>query len=160
MRNIRFPILLFLIFTLCIVPAFGADLHFVKPSPKDKCAVCGMFVTKFPDWTAEIIYRDGTYSVFDGPKDMFKYMNDMKTYAPGRHQADIAVLYVTDYYAVSPIDGFKAFYVTGSNVYGPMGPEFIVFQHEADARVFMQDHKGKRMLRFRDITPEIIREME
>ncbi len=160
MQNLKKNSFLFVILTLLSTPVYGAETQFVQPSPKDKCAVCGMFVTKFPDWTAEIIYRDGTYSVFDGPKDMFKYMNDMKTYAPGRHQADVVALYVTDYYSVLPIDGFQALYVMGSDVYGPMGTEFIVFQHEKDARVFMKDHQGKRILRFRDITPEIIKAIE
>jgi nitrous oxide reductase accessory protein NosL len=81
----------------------------------------------------------------------------MKTYAPSRHQSDIAALYVTDYYAVSQIDGFKAFYVAGSDVKGPMGTEFVAFQRETDAREFMKDHQGKRILRFRDMTPDIIR---
>ena len=28
-----------------------------KPGPKDKCPVCGMFVAKYPDWTAAVRFR-------------------------------------------------------------------------------------------------------
>jgi nitrous oxide reductase accessory protein NosL len=149
-----------IVLTLFAAPAFGAERQFVQPSSKDKCAVCGMFVAKYANWTAEIAYRDGATVFFDGPKDLFKYLTGMKTYAPSRRREDIAALYVTDYYAVSPFDGFKAFYVTGSDVNGPMGSEFIAFQHEADAREFMKDHQGKRTLRFRDMTPEVVKALE
>jgi len=152
--------ILFVLLTLSIAPVFGAEQQFVQPSSKDKCAVCGMFVAKYKDWTAEIAYRDGTYVFFDGPKDLFRYITGMRTYAPGRGREDIAALYVTDYYAVSPFDGYKALFVTGSDVNGPMGPEFIAFQNEADAREFMKDHQGKRILRFRDITPEVVKALE
>jgi copper chaperone NosL len=150
----------FVALILFIAPAYGAERQFVQPSSKDKCAVCGMFTAKYANWTAEIAYRDGAYMFFDGPKDMFKYITDMKTYAPARHREDIAALYVTDYYAVSPVDGFKAIYVMGSDVNGPMGSEFIAFRHEADASEFMKDHQGKRILRFQDITPEVVKALE
>jgi nitrous oxide reductase accessory protein NosL len=157
---VKISALLFVVLTLFISPVSGAERQFVRPSSKDKCAVCGMFVAKYADWTAEMAYHDGTYVYFDGPKDLFKYLAGMKTYAPARNPGDIAALYVTDYYAVSPFDGFKAFYVMGSDVNGPMGPEFIAFQDVADAREFMKDHRGKRILRFRDITPEVVKTLE
>ncbi|HUI45711.1 MAG TPA: nitrous oxide reductase accessory protein NosL [Nitrospirota bacterium] len=133
---------------------------FVKPSDRDRCPVCGMFVSGFPEWNAEIIYRDGTYRVFDGPKDMFKYLADLKKYEPSRQREDIVSIYVTDYYSVHPIDADRAFFVTGSNIYGPMGNEFVSFEKETDAKDFMKDHAGKRILRFHDVTPKILGEFE
>jgi nitrous oxide reductase accessory protein NosL len=132
----------------------------VKPTAKDKCPVCGMFVTKYPDSLAEVIYRDGAYAVFDGVKDMFKYLFNLKAYAPSRRAADIDALYVTDYYSLTLIDGKAAWYVLGSDVYGPMGHELIPFGSEKEAREFMADHKGKRLLRFADITPDIVQGLE
>ena len=141
-------------------PAVAGVKAFVKPSARDKCPVCGMFAAKFPDWTAEIIYRDGTYRVFDGPKDMFKYLADLKKYESSRRREDILSIYVSDYYSVHPIDAYKAFFVIGSNVYGPMGNEFVYFEKETNALVFMKDHAGKRILRFQDVTPKFLREFE
>ncbi len=53
--------------------ASADSAEFIKPSPKDKCPVCGMFVVKYPDFVGEIVFKDGSYAVFDGAKDMFKY---------------------------------------------------------------------------------------
>ena len=132
----------------------------VKPSPKDKCPVCGMFVAKYPDFLAEILFKDGSSAFFDGAKDMFKYYFHLEKYHPSRKRSDIDSIYVTDYYNLTLIDGTHAYYVVGSDVYGPMGRELIPFDKEADAREFMKDHKGKLLLRFREITFETVKGLD
>ena|SRR4030043_1101854 len=132
----------------------------IKPSPKDKCPVCGMFVAKYPDFLAEILFKDGSYAVFDGTKDMFKYYFNLKKYNPKKRVEDIDSVYVTDYYNLALIDGYQAFYVTGSDVYGPMGKELIPLEKEDDAKEFMKDHKGQSILKFKDITYEIIKGLD
>ncbi len=119
-----------------------------------------MFVAKYPDWTAQAVYRDGAYAVFDGAKDLFKYLFSLRTYAPGRAAADIERLYVTDYYSLTYIDGRRALYVLGSDVLGPMGRELIPFGSEAEAREFMRDHKGKQVVRFGEVTAETIKALD
>jgi nitrous oxide reductase accessory protein NosL len=132
----------------------------IAPRPADKCPVCGMFVTKYPDWIAQAIYRDGSYAVFDGAKDLFKYLLNPRTYAPTKQAADVAALYVTDYYSLTLIDGRTAWYVIGSDVLGPMGRELIPLAAEKEARQFMIDHKGKRLLRFAEVTAEILKGLD
>ena len=129
----------------------------VTVSKTDKCPVCGMFVAKYPDFVAQIIFTDGSYAVFDGTKDMFKYYFDLKKYAPSKNVSDIAVIYVTDYYGMTLVDGRKTWYVVGSDVYGPMGTELIPFEQKNDAEVFMKDHAGKNMFRFDEVTAELIK---
>ncbi len=145
---------------LAIPVARGGAAGAVTPKPMDKCPVCGMFVAKYPDWTAQAIYRDGSYAVFDGVKDLFKYLFNLRTYAPGRAAADIEHLYVTDYYSLTYIDGKEAFYVLGSDVLGPMGREVIPFAKETEAREFVKDHKGKQLLRFGDVTAAAIKALD
>ena len=132
----------------------------VVPKPADKCLVCGMFVAKYPDFLAQVIYTDGTYALFDGAKDLFKYLFALDTYAAGRNRADIASVYVTDYYSLLPVDGRTAWYVVGSDVFGPMGRELIPFAREAEAREFLQDHAGTGLLRFDTVTPAIIGKLD
>jgi nitrous oxide reductase accessory protein NosL len=132
----------------------------IAPKPADKCPVCGMFVTKYPDWIAQAIYRDGSYAVFDGPKDLFKYLLNPRTYAPTKQAAEVAALYVTDYYSLTLIDGRTAWYVIGSDVLGPMGRELIPLAAEKEARQFMIDHKGKRMLRFAEVTADVLKGLD
>ena len=43
-----------------------------KPGAKDLWPVCGMLVSKYPNWVATIVYKDGHAHHFDGAKDMFK----------------------------------------------------------------------------------------
>jgi copper chaperone NosL len=132
----------------------------VKPSNRDKCPVCGMFVAKYPDFLARIVFRDGSCAFFDGAKDMFKYYRNMKKYAPSKTMEDIVSIYVTDYYTLEPIDALKAHYVVGSDVTGPMGRELIPFEKEDDAAEFMKDHGGKRRLGFDEVSPELIRSLD
>ncbi len=131
-----------------------------KPVAKDKCPVCGMFVTKYPDWTALVLFKDGSHAFFDGPKDMFKYILDLKLYNPSKTAADVNDAWVMDYYTVLPIHAKKAWYVMGSHVFGPMGNELIPFSNESDAKEFTKDHMGKKILRFPDVTLDIVKALE
>jgi copper chaperone NosL len=131
-----------------------------KPSARDKCPVCGMFVAKYPDWTTAVLFRDGSRAFFDGVKDMFKYYFDVKRYAPLKNLSDIASFRVMAYYALRSMDGREAYYVIGSDVFGPMGKELIPFEKQSDAKEFLKDHKGKGILRFTEVTPQIIRGLD
>lgn len=135
---------------------FAADMKPRKPGPGDKCPVCGMFVSKYSDFAAQIQFRDGTVAFFDGPKDLFAYYQGLSRYNPKEKQSDVAAVFVTSYYNLTPIDGFSAWYVAGSDVYGPMGRELIPFAKESEAREFSRDHNGKAVLRFRVITPAVV----
>lgn len=122
-----------------------------KPGPKDLCPVCGMLVSKYPNWVATIVYKDGHAHHFDGAKDLFKFWFDPPKYA-ARHSRDmIASIWVTDYYGLQKIDARKAFYVIGSDVLGPMGHEFVPLASQADAEDFIKEHKGVRLLTFEQV---------
>ena len=144
---ITFSVLLFL-----AVAATAEEKGPIKPSAEEKCPVCGMFVAKYPDWVGEIIFNDGSVAFFDGAKDLFKYYFNLKKYNPKKNAADIGAIYVTEYYNMKLINAHDALYVIGSDVYGPMGRELIPFETIEDAEVFMKDHKGKRILKFKEIS--------
>lgn len=131
-----------------------------KPGPKDKCPVCGMFVAKYPDFVAHLVFKDGSEAFFDGVKDMMKYYFDLAKYNPAKKTSDIAAIYVTDYYTLKLIDGHQAYYVIGSDVYGPMGRELIPFGDKKAAQEFLKDHKGKSLLKFSEITPAVIKTLD
>jgi copper chaperone NosL len=123
---------------LCLgLAASGIGPSFKAPTARDKCSVCGMFVSKYGNWTAEVLFKDGSYAFFDGPKDLFHFLADMIKYAPARSRSDVHAIFVTDYYAVKPIDAYTAFYVAGSDMRGPMGRELIPFERDSDAREFL-----------------------
>lgn len=132
----------------------------VKPSGTDKCPVCGMFVAKAPDFLAEIVFKDGSCAIFDGPKDMFKYYLNLPRYNASKKQEDVKAVYVTDYYAIKWIDGLQAVYVVGSDVMGPMGKELIPFGKQEDTDEFMADHNGKTRLLFNEVTLDLLKSLD
>jgi nitrous oxide reductase accessory protein NosL len=130
------------------------------PNTKERCPVCGMFVAKFPDFLSVVVFRDGSRLYFDGVKDFFKFWFDPKRYVPKRKREDVEDILVKDYYDLAFIDGRKAFYVAGSNVFGPMGRELVPFSAEADAREFMVDHAGKFLYRLDEVTPLVLQVLD
>jgi nitrous oxide reductase accessory protein NosL len=151
----RTLILLFsclLIFSISNVVAKQPQL----PGKKDRCPVCGMFVAPYPDWIATILFKDDTQLFFDGAKDLFRYYYSLPNKEDSRTREDIANIYLTDYYSTRllPIDSL--FLVLGSDVYGPMGHELIPVAGEDAAKTFAKDHNGKQIIRFEQLTPELI----
>lgn len=135
---------------------FAAPLHCPNPAANDTCPVCGMFVSKYRDWIATAVYRDGHAHHFDGAKDLFKYLFDLPRWAPGHRVEDIVTLGVTDYYSLTCIDAREARYVIGSDVLGPMGHELIPLVDEAAAKDFIKDHGGRAVLGFGEVTPALL----
>ena len=149
------------VFLLACVPLLWAgEPPLPKPGPRDKCPVCGMFVAKYPDWVAAVRFTSGEVAFFDGVKDMLTFYFNVGKYAPGKTAGDVDSLQVTDYYALEPIDGRTAFYVTGSDVFGPMGRELIPFAQRNEAEEFLRDHRGKAMHPFDEMGLHVLKSLE
>lgn len=122
----------------------------------EKCPVCGMFIYKYPRWAAQIFYKHGEHEhhfSFDGVKDLMKFYFDSAKWGDYKSSTikNITKIAVTDYYSQKAVNGKVAFYVIGSDIYGPMGHELIPFESLADAKIFKDDHKGKKIIKFEDI---------
>lgn len=143
-----------------VAPARAGAMAFPDPGPRDLCPVCGMVVSKYPAWTATVVYGNGHAHHFDGAKDLFKYLFDPARYARGHRAADIARIGVTEYYELRRIDARAAWYVIGSDVLGPMGHELIPLASRADAEEFLRDHGGRRILRFGEVTKGLAEKLD
>jgi nitrous oxide reductase accessory protein NosL len=121
-----------------------------------KCPVCGMFVHKYPKWTSQIVMQNSHSHFFDGVKDMMKFYFAPSFYHHAHTPRDFTHIFVSDYYTLEKTEAKKAFFVAGSNVYGPMGHELIPFKSEADARAFSASHNGKYIYPFHKLTQKII----
>jgi len=155
-----YPFLILSMLAGLTAAAAAGSLPALSPAGRDRCPVCGMFVAKYPDWVAQVRFRDQETVFFDGAKDFFKYYFGVKKYHPARSSDDVAAVYVTDYYTMQPIDAAGAFYVVGSDIYGPMGRELIPFASTTDAETFMRDHRGRQMLPFAAVTPELVNSLD
>jgi len=125
------------------------------PGPKDRCAVCGMFVAKYPNWIATIVYTDEDPLFFDGPKDLFRYL--VREQKQGNAEAEI---WVTDYYTTKPLKAREAVYVAGSDVLGPMGAELVPLATAALAENFRADHGGGEVLTFDDVDDTVLQSLD
>ena len=119
---------------------------------KEKCPICGMFLYKYPRWVAMIEYKDGKKYYFDGLKDMFKYYF--------LHPKGTEGFFSRDYYTQETIPLKSAYLVLGSNIYGPMGHELIPFKDKKSAEQFLFDHKGKTIVRFKDVTKTTVHKLD
>jgi nitrous oxide reductase accessory protein NosL len=126
--------------------------HLLVPS-EAKCPVCGMFVGKYPKWAAFMVV-DGKKYYFDGVKDMMKYYIFDGNFPYNR--SSISKMSVSDYYTLEEVPAKEAIYVLGSNVFGPMGNELIPFKSKKSAKTFMQEHNGKAILMFDEITDKMV----
>lgn len=150
---------LFLALLLLLSSASHAEPEpFQVPSPSrtDICPVCGMFVAKYAEWVATVLYNDGHAHHFDGAKDLFKYLLDLPKYTPDHTEEQISAIGVTEYYGLKRIDARSAWYVIGSDVLGPMGHELVPLASKADAHAFLQDHQGVEIVRFADVTRQML----
>ena len=160
MTDLRHP-LAALAAVVLLATAAGASPPKADPPGRDaKCPVCGMFVAKYPDWVAGVVFTDGRTAWFDGSKDLFKFLLKPERYDPARRADQVARIFVTDYYAVTRVDAHQAFFVIGSDVFGPMGTELVPFATEAAAREFLADHKGKAILRFAEVDAATIKQLQ
>ncbi len=130
----------------------------IKPIPKDaKCIVCGMVVRLYPNWACVIgIGKKRFY--FDGVKDMMRFYLKREKYHFDRSK--ISEILVQDFYTLKPIDAKKAFFVVGSNIKGPMGWDFIPFKELKYAKIFLNDHRGKKIIKFDEISLDMIQKVQ
>ena len=83
-------ILLLVIFVQLVVfvsASFSADKPSDAVTDQTRCTVCGMFVSKYPNWLAQIQYEDaGQTNFFDGVKDMMAFYFNPEQYGgcPGK----------------------------------------------------------------------------
>lgn len=131
----------------------------------EKCPVCGMFTYKYPRWASQIFYKHGDHQhhlSFDGVKDLMKFYFDPMKWGEYEFakKENISKVLVTDYYSQKAIDGTKAYYVIRSDIYGPMGHELIPFESKDDAKTFLKDHFGNKIIEFKDIKEDDVYKLD
>jgi len=131
-----------------------------QPGPKAACPVCGMRVLPHGAWVATALWKDGSASHFDGAKDLFKFLADPGRWLPGRKREAVQAIFVREYYGLKPIRAEAAWFVVGSDTLGPMGHELVPLETEADAREFLRDHGGRRILRFAQVDGALLQGLD
>lgn len=123
-----------------------------------RCPVCGMYPARYPEWHSHIIFRDGSIAAFDGCKDLFTFLLDIKRFDGSRSSEDVAAVFVKDFISGEWINAKDAYFVAGSSKTGPMGKELIPFAGHMDAMRFHEKHGGF-MTRYSEITQETVKSL-
>ena len=116
---------------------------------RERCAQCGMYVDLAPSWSAGATSRSGEAVPFDAPRCLAAWART----PDGRGARDA---WVTDYYDQRRIPAASAHYVIGSDVIGPMGPDFVPIAGADRAATFREDHHGTRILEFAALDPALL----
>ena len=141
-------------------PADVGNIEPRAPGPGDVCPVCGMVVSLHAEWVAQIVLDDGSALFFDGSKDLFEYLLARERFVPDRQGSTIRATFVTSYYDVRAIPARTAFFVVGSDVLGPMGAELVPHPSRTAAEEFLRDHGGRAIVRFDEVTRELLESLE
>lgn len=152
---------------LCIVapatpydPAAGQPMHAARPVPAGaRCPVCGMYPARYPNWAAQVIFRDGAAHYFDSPVNLFDFLHKVSRYDRRYAFEDVAVSYVRDLESGQWVEAGQAFFVHGSEITGPMrNADLPAFASRAAADGFIRS-RGGQVLTFTQVTPELIRSL-
>ena len=139
--------------------AIAAEKPAPQPIPDNmSCGVCGMYPAKFVKWQTQIIFKDGAMVPFDGAKDMFKYILNMKKHDKKHTSKDIAAIWVKDFNSGKWLDGTAVSYVVGSKEMGPMGKELIPFDDPTEALSFKKEKSGM-IMNYDDVTIDDIKKL-
>ncbi len=115
------------------------------------CRNCGMPSSEFPKWRSKVTTKGGDVW-FCSPRCMFITTLD-KEKAP----KEIQGIRVVDYYSTKSFDAKTAYYVTGSDILGPMGHDFVPVKDKAAADDFKKEHKGDKVLKFDEVSLETVK---
>jgi hypothetical protein len=140
------------IFFFLFLLLFSCGIDVEKKSGNEKCVWCSMSISKYPLFrTAKRVGADFS-DVSCSPRCLFFAKESQKLPSDGSY-------YFTEYYSKSLLAGDKLFFVQGSDVVGPMGAELIPLKDSLSAVEFMNDHKGKKILRFHQIDEKFLQEL-
>ncbi len=145
MKNI---LILFPLITLLAMtgPAFSQP---VKIESHKECPLCGMYPARYPQFNCQIVFKDGSYEAFDSAVGLLIYLHfpDHTEIEPKA----ISKIYFKDYLKESWLEADKTFFVSGTEVMGPMGIEFLPVDSEQAANELNKQEEGKDIVHFKKI---------
>lgn len=117
-----------------------------------------MLVYKSPAWVSKIVTKEGKEFFFTSPKSVLEFYYTPTKWPEAEVNApeDIKNIIVTDYKTGNPIDAKYAFYVYGSNKISFAGDDLATFKSIDDAKNFMKDNNGRRVLSFTELSKGLI----
>ena len=121
----------------------------VDPSEQDRCIVCNMFPSRYQKNNAQLLISDKKRMHLCSTHCLFTLLENPQKY--GVVTEEVGDIWVHDYVSGRYLFGKNGYYVVGSKVLGPMGPEAIPFDLKSDAVDFAEANGG-RILKYDRVT--------
>ena len=117
---------------------------------EDRCPVCAMLPIRYPRFAAAIELQDGRTFYFCSPGCMLKAWlhPDIFLRVEKRHIKRPVTL---EYFSGEALDAREVFWVSGSDVVGPMGPALVPLKHDKHLEAFRRRHGAKQIFRLDDL---------
>ncbi len=143
----KYSFILFLIVLFGVTS--GVSAQPIKIEAHKECPLCGMYPARYPEFNCQIVFKDGSYEAFDSAIGLLVYLHfPDKT---GIKPKSVAEIYFKDYLRESWLEAGKTFFVTGSEIMGPMGIEFLPVDSEQAAKELKKQEKGEDIVPFKEI---------
>jgi len=115
-------------------------------------------VYKDPAWVCKIVRKDSKEFYFASPKSLmeFYYNPEKRPEAKIVDNNDIKDIVVTDYKTLNAINAKYAFFVYGSHKISQAGDDLPAFKNISDAKKFMENNNGRRILTFNELKHSLI----
>lgn len=140
----------FILFVIIFLGA--ANLGFSQPikieAHKD-CPLCGMYPARYPQFNCQIVFKDGRYEAFDSAIGLLVYLLYPEKARVKLQPID--KIYFKDYFKESWIEAGNTFFVTGSQIMGPMGVEFLPADSLQAVNALKKQEKGQDIVHFKEI---------
>ncbi len=142
----------FWLVVILIVILGMADGAFSQPPEIEthkKCPLCSMYPARYPNFNCQIVFKDGSYEAFDSAIGLLVYLHfPDKT---GMALKPVAGVYFKDYLKQGWLAAEKAYFVTGSDIRGPMGIQFLPVDSQQAAEQIKKQANGKDVIHFKMI---------
>ncbi len=125
----------------------------LQPSAADRCPVCAMRPAKYPRFASAIQLQDMTTFYFCSPGCMLKAWLRPAIFL-GTGAGDLKLPVSQEYFSGQPVDARTVFWVSGSDVVGPMGPALVPLQKTTHVDVFRRRHGGNHIFRLEDLNAD------
>ena len=148
----KFPVILFLFVLLAMTS--GAFSQPLEIESHKKCPLCGMYPARYPKFNCQIVFKDGSYAAFDSAIGLLVYLHfPDKT---GIKLKPVAGIYFKEYLKTGWLEADKTFFVTGSEIRGPMGVQFVPLDSRQAAEELKRQAKGKQIVHFKMIDRQFL----
>jgi nitrous oxide reductase accessory protein NosL len=122
----------------------------MRISPEDRCPVCAMLPIRYPRFAAAIELQEGPTYYFCSPGCMLNAWLHPDIFL-GATAVQLKRPVVLTYLSGEALDARHVFWVSGSDVIGPMGPALVPLKDSTHLEAFRRRHGAKHVFRLDEL---------